>query len=249
MIRKGRPPFTWLRKAIITRWGNTTLHIETRKGRVEVEEQDSSVSEGNSHYALEKWHYTRLLYYYSEDQYAVSIKEDTAYTCLHSPKTTEDKAQYAVSRETKYVVFKIWNEYNILEDIKRGPYSKKSPIRRIQLLGYAVKMDDPNITMDEYIRLEEEKACRRAIVFNDTLTSKAALSCDPTVSSLNNDEIDFRISFDESDDEDCTIQTPWIRRIDYLDVIQSLFSAQSLVQKLVTYGDVREFVAISIEKE
>ncbi|GJT98683.1 hypothetical protein Tco_1094201 [Tanacetum coccineum] len=29
-------------------------------------------------------------------------------------------------------------EYNILEDIKRGPYSKKSPIRRIQLLGYAV---------------------------------------------------------------------------------------------------------------
>ncbi|GJT82198.1 hypothetical protein Tco_1056540 [Tanacetum coccineum] len=27
--------------------------------------------------------------YYSEDQYAVSIKEDTAYPCLHSPKTTE----------------------------------------------------------------------------------------------------------------------------------------------------------------
>ncbi|GKA27647.1 hypothetical protein Tco_0713815 [Tanacetum coccineum] len=44
-----------------------------------------------------------------------------------------------------------------------------------------------------------------AIVFNDTLTSEAALSCEPTVSSLNNDEINFRISFDESDDEDCTI--------------------------------------------
>ncbi|GJW29754.1 hypothetical protein Tco_0046629 [Tanacetum coccineum] len=43
-----------------------------------------------------------------------------------------------------------------------------------------------------------------AIVFNDTLTPKALL-CEPTVSSLNNDEIDFRISFDESDDEDCTI--------------------------------------------
>ncbi|GJV60108.1 hypothetical protein Tco_1466208 [Tanacetum coccineum] len=95
-------------------------------------------------------------------------------------------------------------------------------------------MDNPNITMEEYIRLEEEKAHRRgkvynwetatygkiwdnedvhdlgsvetefpAIVFNDTLTSEAALSCEPTVSSLNNDEIDFRISFDESDDEDC----------------------------------------------
>ncbi|GJV88382.1 hypothetical protein Tco_1532320 [Tanacetum coccineum] len=96
-------------------------------------------------------------------------------------------------------------------------------------------MDDPNITMEEYIRLEEEKARRRgkvynwetatygkiwdnedvhdlgsvetefpAIVFNDTLTSEATLSCEPTVSSLNN-EIEFRISFDESDDEDYTI--------------------------------------------
>nr|GEW57708.1 hypothetical protein [Tanacetum cinerariifolium] len=42
------------------------------------------------------------------------------------------------------------------------------------------------------------------IVFNDTLTSEAALSCEPTVISLN-DEIDFKISFDESDDEDYTI--------------------------------------------
>ncbi|GJX81609.1 hypothetical protein Tco_0331090 [Tanacetum coccineum] len=105
-------------------------------------------------------------------------------------------------------------------------------------------MDDPNITMEEYIRLEEEKARRRgkvynwktamygkiwdnedvydlgsvetefpAIVFNDTLTSEAALSCKPTVNSLN-DEIDFRISYDESDDEDCT---PTVRCFDDLD--------------------------------
>ncbi|GJV99099.1 retrovirus-related pol polyprotein from transposon TNT 1-94 [Tanacetum coccineum] len=64
-----------------------------------------------------------------------------------------------------------------------------------------VTMDDPNITMEEYIRLEEEKAYRR--VFNDKLTSEATLSCEPTVSSLNN-EIDFRISFDDFDDEDYT---------------------------------------------
>nr|GEV75498.1 sec23/sec24 transport family protein [Tanacetum cinerariifolium] len=43
-----------------------------------------------------------------------------------------------------------------------------------------------------------------AIVFNDMLTSKATISYEPTVSSLNNDEIDFRISFDESNDEDYT---------------------------------------------
>ncbi|GJS22412.1 hypothetical protein Tco_0451044 [Tanacetum coccineum] len=49
--------------------------------------------------------------------------------CTHQrPQRNND--QYAVSRENQYVVFKIWNQYNILEDIKRGPYSKKSPIRR-----------------------------------------------------------------------------------------------------------------------
>ncbi|GJY42921.1 hypothetical protein Tco_0431134 [Tanacetum coccineum] len=93
-------------------------------------------------------------------------------------------------------------------------------------------MDDPNITMEEYIGLEEEKAQRHgrtfnwqtatygkmeyykgeddsftnfeteypAIVFDDT--SDAALSCEPTVIPFNENEIDFRISFDESDDED-----------------------------------------------
>nr|GEW94488.1 hypothetical protein [Tanacetum cinerariifolium] len=43
-----------------------------------------------------------------------------------------------------------------------------------------------------------------AIVFYDSLTSNETLSCEPTVSSLKNNEIDFRISFDESDDEDYT---------------------------------------------
>ncbi|GKE03535.1 hypothetical protein Tco_1395553 [Tanacetum coccineum] len=94
-------------------------------------------------------------------------------------------------------------------------------------------MDNPNITMEDYIRLEEEKARRRgkvynwetakygkiwydkdvhdlrsvetkfpAIVFNDELSSEKTLSCEPTVSYLNNNEIDFRVSFDESADED-----------------------------------------------
>ncbi|GJV66720.1 hypothetical protein Tco_1482229 [Tanacetum coccineum] len=94
-------------------------------------------------------------------------------------------------------------------------------------------MDDPNITMKEYIRREEEKARRRGkvynwesatygkiwcnkdihdlrivetkcptIVFNDALTSEVTLSYEPTVSPLNDNQIDFRISFDKSDDED-----------------------------------------------
>ncbi|GKA18475.1 hypothetical protein Tco_0698390 [Tanacetum coccineum] len=69
-----------------------------------------------------------------------------------------------------------------------------------QVFGaFAGEMDDPNITMEEYIRSVEIEF--PAIVFNDSLTLDETLSCEPTVSSLN-DEIDFRISFDESDDED-----------------------------------------------
>ncbi|GKB25323.1 hypothetical protein Tco_0864724, partial [Tanacetum coccineum] len=93
-------------------------------------------------------------------------------------------------------------------------------------------MDDPSITMEEYIRLEEEKARRQgqtfdwqtarygkmeyyenkddsftdleteysAIVFDDAFDT--TLSREPTISPLNNNEIDFKISFDESDDKD-----------------------------------------------
>ncbi|GJW13978.1 hypothetical protein Tco_0018111 [Tanacetum coccineum] len=46
-----------------------------------------------------------------------------------------------------------------------------------------------------------------AIAFNDGVSSEKTLSCEPTVSSLN-DEIDFRISFDDSDDEDYTVNMP-----------------------------------------
>ncbi|GJW85927.1 hypothetical protein Tco_0159072 [Tanacetum coccineum] len=44
-----------------------------------------------------------------------------------------------------------------------------------------------------------------AIVLDNTLTSDEAISCRLTVSPLNYNEIDFRISFDESDDEDYTV--------------------------------------------
>ncbi|GJR52641.1 hypothetical protein Tco_1403162 [Tanacetum coccineum] len=78
------------------------------------------------------------------DAYPPSRKIRYPLQCTPS-NTDKDKAKYAISRETQYVVFKIWNEYNILEDIKRGPFSKKSPIRHIQVLGYAVsnRLPDP----------------------------------------------------------------------------------------------------------
>ncbi|GJZ27349.1 hypothetical protein Tco_0571602 [Tanacetum coccineum] len=97
-------------------------------------------------------------------------------------------------------------------------------------------MDDPSMTMDEYIKLEEEKARRRGRVFNwetatygkirvdddfhdlrsvetefpaivvdDTFASQNALPCESKVSTPVNNEIEFIISFDESDDENYVI--------------------------------------------
>ncbi|GKC34987.1 hypothetical protein Tco_1047371, partial [Tanacetum coccineum] len=107
----------------------------------------------------------------SDNQCAVSIKEDTAYPCLHSPKTIKETT--SIRRIQRRSIRRI--EDIVCED--SGRYQTWSYSKKLQ---YAVKMDDPNITIEEYIRLEEEKACRRAIVFNDTLTSEAALSCEPT---------------------------------------------------------------------
>ncbi|GKB85825.1 hypothetical protein Tco_0958097 [Tanacetum coccineum] len=116
-------------------------------------------------------------------------------------------------------------------------------------------MDNPNITMEEYIRLEEEKARKHgkvydwetakygkiwyvedvhdprsvetkfpAIVLNDELSSEKTLSCEPMVSSLNNNEIVFRISFDESYDEDYMVifdKNPFSYKIIYVNDLKT----------------------------
>ncbi|GJR70129.1 hypothetical protein Tco_0016194 [Tanacetum coccineum] len=116
-------------------------------------------------------------------------------------------------------------------------------------------MDDPNITMKEYIRLEEEKSRRRgkvynwetatyAIVFNDTLTSEATHSCEPTVSSLN-EEIDFRISFDESDDEDFTNEFPAIVYNDALTSKSDFLTGPTLSPQHIDEFDLKDEASLS----
>ncbi|GKA27822.1 hypothetical protein Tco_0713990 [Tanacetum coccineum] len=94
--------------------------------------------------------------------------------------------------------------------------------------------DDPNITMEEYIRLEEEKARRHGRTFNWKTatfgkvknyedeedhsidfetefpaivfdTTLTAIQSEPTVCPPNENELDFIISLDESADEDYTV--------------------------------------------
>ncbi|GJU23829.1 hypothetical protein Tco_1157171 [Tanacetum coccineum] len=117
-------------------------------------------------------------------------------------------------------------------------------------------MDDPNITMEEYIRLEEEKARRHgkvynwetatygkiwfdedvhdlrsvetefpAVVFNSSLTFEETPSCKLTVSPLNNNKINFRISFDESDDEDYTPTVSCFDDLDFFNDFENEFLA------------------------
>ncbi|GKA46402.1 hypothetical protein Tco_0739285 [Tanacetum coccineum] len=70
-------------------------------------------------------------------------------------------------------------------------------------------MDDPNITMEEYIQVMADKSHKRdfpTIVYNDALASDLEVSSEPTVSPHNTIKanFDFTISFAKSDDEDYT---------------------------------------------
>ncbi|GJV02364.1 hypothetical protein Tco_1335933 [Tanacetum coccineum] len=58
---------------------------------------------------------------------------------------------------------------------------------------------------DDFDYLKDFENKFPAIVYNDALTLGPEISSEPTVSPLNENHIDFRISFDESGDEDYTV--------------------------------------------
>ncbi|GJR20198.1 reverse transcriptase domain-containing protein [Tanacetum coccineum] len=185
----------------------------------------------------------------NEDILKITIlKTNTPYPSMKIRRIRACTNQRPLRNKDQYAVFKIWNQYNILEDIKHGPYSKKSPIRRYAS-GLTSKLDIANgllivltsrrgkvyswetATYGKIWDNEDVHDIRSvetefpAIVFNEMLTSEAALSCDPTASSLNNDEIDFRISFDESDDEDCKPTVSYFNDLDYFNDFENEFPA------------------------
>ncbi|GJV97145.1 hypothetical protein Tco_1548722 [Tanacetum coccineum] len=129
-------------------------------------------------------------------------------------------------------------------------------------------MDDPNITMEEYIQLMADKARGRdqtfnwetatygevycddsdlftdfetdfpAIVYNDASTSNQNVSSEPSVSIYNaiKSDIDFHISFSDSEDEDYTF----------------IYNKESSSYKLTPINDlkpepVNDYVEINIE--
>ncbi|GJY54904.1 hypothetical protein Tco_0446568 [Tanacetum coccineum] len=106
------------------------------------------------------------IHYCSDNQYAVSIKEDTVYLCLHSPKTTMDTTLIRRIQERQYAVFKLYGNKIFWEisNVVPTPRNSNTPYPTTWILYD--RMDDPNISMKEYIRLEEEKAQKCGKVFN-----------------------------------------------------------------------------------
>ncbi|GJZ78512.1 hypothetical protein Tco_0643349 [Tanacetum coccineum] len=76
-----------------------------------------------------------------------------------------------------------------------------------------------------------------AIFFNDNLTSNETLFCETTVSSLNENEIDFRISFDESNDEDYTPSISCIDDLDFFKDCENEFPAIVYNDNLTSKSD------------
>ncbi|GKA59820.1 hypothetical protein Tco_0759133, partial [Tanacetum coccineum] len=190
-----------------------------------------------------------------EAQRVHSIKVEKITRFLnHTPTVTPEKLKPIMENKLKYededeVEIKMIGTGMDKESLEHNLYkndmtwiichnfspTSNPPIKPKDLGIFRMKenMDDPNITIEEYIRLEEEKVCKRgkvynwetakygkiwydedvhdlrsietefpAIVFDDAFTSEVTPSYEPTVSPLNDNKIDFRISFGESDDED-----------------------------------------------
>ncbi|GKA62109.1 hypothetical protein Tco_0761628, partial [Tanacetum coccineum] len=130
-------------------------------------------------------------------QYGVSWGMDTAYRLLDLVGKEIEKIAFS---PRKFITSKYERPQNyhgrIYIRIEEEKARRHGKVYNWETATYGRIWDD-----DEVHNLRSVETEFSAIVFDDTYTSQAALSCEPTVSPLNNNEIDFRISFDESDDE------------------------------------------------
>ncbi|GJS22893.1 hypothetical protein Tco_0451525 [Tanacetum coccineum] len=136
----------------------------------------------------------------------------------------------------KYLANQMNEAVKVAVQLQLDRLRDEAKAKNYTFISFVFGIDDSNITIEEYIRLEEEKARKHgkvfncqtatygkirvdddlrdlssmeaefpAIVINDAFASQNTLQYKSQVITPINDEIDFRISFDESDDEDYTI--------------------------------------------
>ncbi|GJW56615.1 zf-CCHC domain-containing protein [Tanacetum coccineum] len=124
-------------------------------------------------------------------EYLHKIDDGISVPALHK-KPGSYKVQYAIFKRPLYAVFNIK-----LEEEKAHRHGK---VYNWETATYGRIWYDDDVHDLRSIEIEFP-----AIVFNDKLMSEVALSCETTVSFLDDNKIEFRISFDESDDEDYTV--------------------------------------------
>ncbi|GKA43115.1 hypothetical protein Tco_0735775, partial [Tanacetum coccineum] len=128
--------------------------------------------------------------------------------------------------EDQYAVLEIWNEYNILEDIKRGPYSKKSPIRLRMtkvIKGEFKKIKDVKVIdvpplCDASLEVFNNEVSRLRKMDDDLFTYEVKVANIPCDSKMDNDseqEADDDMGYDPSDVtmDHYTMKALWIYRI------------------------------------
>ncbi|GKB32010.1 hypothetical protein Tco_0871411 [Tanacetum coccineum] len=94
-----------------------------------------------------------------------------------------------ISKKTRILELKRRNIKKLLEEEKARNHGK---VYNWKTTTYGRIWDDNDVYNLRSVETEFP-----AIVFDDTFTSREALSCEATVSPLDDNEIDFRISFDE----------------------------------------------------
>nr|GEV14661.1 hypothetical protein [Tanacetum cinerariifolium] len=143
--------------------------------------------------------------YCSDNQYPVSIKKiQRIHACTHQKTTKETRAIRCIQRisirrikdieKISSVVPTPRNPQNVVYNTLDTPKVFNWKTAKYGRIWYDEDIHDLRSIENEFL----------AIAFNDSLKSGETLSCEPAVNSLN-DEIYFKILFDDSDDEDYTI--------------------------------------------
>ncbi|GJR58573.1 ribonuclease H-like domain-containing protein [Tanacetum coccineum] len=124
--------------------------------------------------------------------------------CTHQ-RPQRNEAQYAVSEETQYAVFKIYY-VNILEDIKRGPYSKKPQYARSSTSLFLSQS-----TYDEEIleraHMKKCTPCKTLVDTESKLRANDDLVSDPTLYRSLSGTIDHGLQLHVSSTSQLTIYT------------------------------------------
>ncbi|GJX73524.1 hypothetical protein Tco_0312119 [Tanacetum coccineum] len=119
--------------------------------------------------------------------------------CTHQ-RPQRNKAQYTISKEDQYAVLEIWNEYNILEDIKRVRMTKviKGEFEKIK----DVKVEDVSLAYDTSLEVFNNEVNQLSEMDDDLFTYEvevANILCDSKMDDDSEHKVDDDMGYDPSD--------------------------------------------------